>query len=293
MIPVLDLQGTPAKEARTIINYAFTQYGFLTVTNHGVEKALLDTAYEESKEFFALSRNEKMTYVGPGDNNIGYTPFGEEHAKDNQTSDLKEFFHLKNAYASSKFGTCYQLMMALKLKVSNHILYHCSNILGAPSIGELVQSTYDEPSNTVLRLLHYPPLQEGVLPSAVRASAHEDINLISLLVGATEPGLEVKSLDGQWVSIQAMGNDIIINVGDMLQNYSNGYFRSATHRVVNPSTSNNVSRYSMPLFVHPTPSFSLKPRPFAVQKTGGIIKYKDVTAGEYLNERLKEIGLIK
>ena len=147
--------------------------------------------------------------------------------------------------------------------------------------------------NTILRVLHYPPCADAPA-GAVRAAAHEDINLITLLVSGTADGLQVKDRNGEWFSVKGNKKQIIVDSGDMLQNITNGIFRSTTHRVINPAEGDaDVSRYSMPLFAHPRPEVDLTPLPALVERSGGVVRYPSITSHEYLHQRLVEIGLIK
>lgn len=144
--------------------------------------------------------------------------------------------------------------------------------------------------DTIIRVLYYPPLPDNAPDGAIRAGAHEDINLITLLVGSTASGLEVQSRDGQWHAIEAGHDHIIVDSGDMIQNLTNGLFRSTTHRVVNPEDSRS-KRYSIPCFIHPEREIDLSPLPSCIEKTGGKALYPSLSAGEYLRKRLAEIGL--
>jgi isopenicillin N synthase-like dioxygenase len=146
--------------------------------------------------------------------------------------------------------------------------------------------------NTILRVIHYPPISKDADPQSVRSAAHEDINLITLLVGATADGLEVQDHDGSWIAIEGSHDHIIVDTGDMIQNITNGLFKATTHRVVNPKDATG-DRYSMPLFVHPRNEIDLSPRTEFISQTGGVSKYPSITAGEYLQQRLSEIGLKK
>jgi isopenicillin N synthase-like dioxygenase len=143
---------------------------------------------------------------------------------------------------------------------------------------------------TIMRAIHYPPLSDDRDPASIRSAPHEDINFITLLCESTASGLELLQRDGTWLAIPALPNQIIVDSGDMIQNLTNGYYKSTTHRVVNPD-SNRERRFSLPFFVHPRPECDLTPLPACVKRTGGTIRYRSISAGEYLIERLKEIGL--
>ena len=172
--------------------------------------------------------------------------------------------------------------------LAQHLLSACSRYLGKP---EDWLPNMSHEGNTIMRMIHYPPLDENTPEGAVRSAAHEDINFITLLVTATADGLEVMDHDGSWIQVQGDQDAIIVDSGDMLQNLTNGLFKSTTHRVVNPKESNS-RRYSMPMFVHPRNEIDLTPHPDFVELTGGQAKYASISAGDYLHQRLKEIGLI-
>ena len=172
--------------------------------------------------------------------------------------------------------------------LAQHLLSACSTYLGMP---EDWLPNMSHHGNTIMRMIHYPPLDESMPEGAVRSAAHEDINFITLLVTATADGLEVMDHDGSWIQVQGDQDAIIVDSGDMLQNLTNGLFKSTTHRVVNPKDS-NTRRYSMPMFVHPRNEIDLTPHPDFVAMTGGQANYASITAGDYLHQRLKEIGLI-
>jgi isopenicillin N synthase-like dioxygenase len=171
--------------------------------------------------------------------------------------------------------------------LSQDLLSACSVYLGKDSqwLGEMTTD-----GNTIMRIIHYPPLGDDVAPGAVRSAEHEDINFITLLVTATADGLEVMDHDGSWIKVEGDARHIIVDSGDMIQNLTNGLFKSTTHRVVNPS-SKSERRFSMPMFVHPRNQIDLTPRPEFIEMTGGKSNYDAITAGDYLHQRLVEIGL--
>jgi isopenicillin N synthase-like dioxygenase len=174
-------------------------------------------------------------------------------------------------------------------QLSQNLLQSCSLYLDKPMdwLGSMA-----EDGNTIMRIIHYPPLGNDVPKGAVRSAAHEDINFITLLVTATADGLEVMDHDGSWIQVEGDASHIIVDSGDMLQNLTNGLFKSTTHRVVNPENSNE-RRFSMPMFVHPRNETDLTPRQEFVEMTGGKVNYQSITAGDYLHQRLVEIGLAK
>jgi isopenicillin N synthase-like dioxygenase len=253
--------------------------GFAVLTDHPVPHDLIFETYEEWKRFFASE--QKARYAYDRESYWGYYPYLSENAKDQDVKDLKEFFHVF-AWSPTPEG----------MSDRTRRLFETLNGLAETLLGWVDDSTPPEVSarfsmplrdmiegsqRTVFRILHYPPLAGDLHPSAVRSSAHEDINLLTLLPAGTAPGLEVKDASGAWVAVACDPSSIIVNSGDMLQEASGGYFGSTTHRVVNPEGERRAtSRYSMPLFLHPRPEVRLSER---------------YTAGEYLDERLAEIGL--
>jgi isopenicillin N synthase-like dioxygenase len=261
-----------------MLAYSFRNTGFAILKNHGVDFRNIEVLYAQWAEFFAS--NQKYTYKSEDGNN-GYIPFRSENAKGNPVKDLKEFFHVFAPFENVPNGVSRMITKRVAedmLKIARHLLFvlqpNISNELYRLQ-GETIQNMVKDSKNNLLRVLHYPAIEGEVEPGAVRAAAHEDINLITLLPAATQPGLEVQDLKGNWHKIECDPGTIVVNVGDMLQEASGGVFKSTTHRVVNPE-GENVARYSMPLFVHPRPECILS---------------KKYTAGQYLDERLKEIGL--
>lgn len=251
--------------------------GFAVITGHGIPKELFTQAYEVWASYF--KSEEKFRDLFSKDKQKGYYPMKSENAKGFDKKDLKEFFHLyPDMHLGKEHGG--QLMWAL---------YDSMETLGQELLGMINDNSEvkfsvpltemaDQSPQTLLRILHYPPIGEDA-DGAVRAAAHEDINLITLLPAATYPGLQVKTKDGEWVfaDMHVPEDAIIVNAGDMLQEASGGYFKSTTHRVVNPTGHGaTISRYSMPMFIHPHSTVRLSD------------KY---TAGEYLDERLRELGL--
>ena len=229
----------------------------------------------------------------------GYTPYGVEHAKDNPAPDLKEFwqtgrtiddpdFH-KNIWPDEpkEFENSIDGLYIAMESMSSELLAAASLYLNKPE-SWLPDMAHN--GNTILRVIHYPALGEDTPEGAVRSAQHEDINLITLLVGATADGLQVMDHDGSWIEVEGNHDHIIIDSGDMLQNITNGLFKSTTHRVVNPPDA-RTDRYSMPMFVHPRNDVDLTPLPEFVALTGGEALYDSINAGDYLHQRLVEIGL--
>ena len=285
---------------------ALKDIGFFALTHHGIPRELIDNTYEQCDAFFDMDEETKRTYLRPEiAHQRGYTAFGVEHAKDNPAPDLKEFWqsgrpypldgtvptYPQNIWPSahvSGFQDVTETLFSGMERLAHHLLSACSLYLGKP---EDWLSNMSTEGNTIMRMIHYPPLSENTPEGAVRSAAHEDINFITLLVTATADGLEVMDHDGTWIQVKGDQDAIIVDSGDMLQNLTNGLFKSTTHRVVNPKDA-NTRRYSMPMFVHPRNEVDLTPHPDFVAMTGGEVNYASINAGDYLHQRLKEIGLI-
>ena len=281
--------------------------GFFALKNHGIPLEAVEESYRLGDEFFALSDEVKHSYLQPQiAHQRGYTAFGVEHAKNNPAPDLKEFWQTGRSHPTSGktptyvpnvwpdrhvsgFKPVIDGLYGQMEQLSQNLLQSCSLYLDKPMdwLGSMA-----EDGNTIMRIIHYPPLGNDVLKGAVRSAAHEDINFITLLVTATADGLEVMDHDGSWIQVEGDASHIIVDSGDMLQNLTNGLFKSTTHRVVNPENSNE-RRFSMPMFVHPRNEIDLTPRQEFVEMTGGKVNYQSITAGDYLHQRLVEIGLAK
>jgi isopenicillin N synthase-like dioxygenase len=290
------------------IGEAFNQTGFVTITNHGLSKQLIDELYNQVKTLFALPDDVKQKYEIPGlAGQRGYTGKGKETAKGFKTPDLKEFWQIgqtvtdgsaiKELYPDNvvvdklpSFNTT-TLEVYKKLEdAGKHLLQAISVYLNLP------QNYFDDKvhnGNSILRTLHYFPITDpdSVPDDAVRAGAHEDINLITLLIGASADGLELLTREGTWFPVKAHGEDLVVNVGDMLQRLTNNKLKSTTHRVVNPPRElMKYSRFSVPFFLHPKSGMDLTSLPSCIDEEHPKL-YTDITAGEYLDERLREIGL--
>lgn len=310
-IPVVDLRdwtsGTPAQRAAAAktIGDALNDVGFFSVVSHGVEPKLITQAYDEVAKLFELPTQNKLRYeVAELKGQRGYTSFGREHAKDHKAPDLKEFWHVgqelpgghrfQSIYGRNiwpeELATFRPVMLELfkQLELCSHsLLEACAVYLDEPE-GLFRDMTKD--GDTILRLIHYPPVPPDAHPASIRAAPHEDINFITLLCEATASGLELLQRDGQWRSIHSLQGQIIVDAGDMLQHLTNSFFKSTTHRVVNPGNSRE-RRFSMPFFVHPRGEVDLTPMPACVQKSGGKALYPERTARQFLDQRLREIGL--
>lgn len=290
----------------TTMGDALKDIGFFALTGHGISADAIDQAYATIGRFFHLDDATKRTYERADMfRQRGYTPYGVEHAKDNPEPDLKEFWQsgrtLPAGHPSEDTFPRNFWPTADVPEFEHHIdgLYHAMermsvDLLSAASLylGEaatwLPEMAND--GNTILRVIHYPELAPDTPPGAVRSAQHEDINLLTLLVGATADGLQVMDHDGSWIEVEGNHDHIIVDSGDMLQNLTNGLFKSTTHRVVNPPDA-ATERYSMPMFVHPRGDVDLTPRQKFVEMTGGEAQYPSILADAYLHQRLVEIGL--
>ncbi len=285
---------------------AFHEVGFVAVRNHGVPKSLVDGFYAASKAFFALPVDTKKKYeiVGMAGQR-GYTSFGKEHAKQSKVADLKEFYQLgqevsdlalKGTYPNnvdvdevSEFVQLGRDLYRAFEQAGNHLLEAIATHL---DLGKDYFRDQIKDGNSILRSIHYPPITQEPA-SAIRAEQHEDINLITLLVGASAGGLELLNSEDKWVAVQPEADEFVINVGDMLQRLTNNYLKSTTHRVVNPPREDwHLPRLSIPFFLHPKGGMDLTCLPSCVTADNPL-HYTPITAGDYLDERLREIGLKK
>jgi len=286
---------------------SFRRFGFAMVADHGVPQELIDRAWAKTKEFFALSEEEKRQYHIPGGGGArGLTPFKTEIAKGATHVDLKEFWHIGRELAK---GHRFEAQMAPNIwphapegfKETFLELFQALDDAGDRLLSAIAVYLGLEPNwfdravkdgNSVLRLLHYPPVPADA--PEVRAGAHEDINLITLLLGAEEAGLELLDKDGSWLPVKPPEGAMVVNVGDMLQRLTNHYLPSTTHRVVNPPVERRgTPRYSMPFFLHPAPDFLIETLPSTITAESPNRYPTPITAHDYLFERLVEIGLIK
>lgn len=312
-IPVVDLSkfvnGTAEDRAAFVqaLGKAFHEIGFVGVINHGIPKSLIDGFYSHSKGFFALPVDTKRKYEVPGlAGQRGYTSFGKEHAKQSKVADLKEFFQIGQEVKDgdpikAEYPDNVNVSEAQEFTQLGKNLYKAFEGAGAQllkaiaiylDLGEAYFDTKIHNGNSILRAIHYPPIREEP-KSAIRAEQHEDINLITLLVGASAGGLQLLTMDEEWVNIMPEENEIVINVGDMLQRLTNNYLKSTTHRVVNPPREQwHLPRLSIPFFLHPRSTMDLTCLDKCVNKDRPLA-YDPISAGGYLDERLREIGLKK
>lgn len=297
-----------AKQKAAFVEHLFSglkEYGFIILKDHPIDTSLLHKAYRLSEELFSLDDATKRSLISQdGGNQRGYTPFGKEHAKNSKIGDLKEFWHVgrdlppthrlkkyfpDNIWPSQlpEFEPAFRAMFEA-LDDTGRIMLQA--LTGPLEVDKDYFTRMTDTGSSILRLLHYPPIPDGVEPGAVRAAAHEDINLITLLVSASSSGLELLTRDGEWLAVDAAPDTIIVDSGDMLARITNEVIPSTTHRVVNPKGP-NTSRYSMPFFMHPNPDALLTCIPSCLEQ--GAAKFPDILANEFLFERLREIGLTK
>jgi len=284
---------------------SFARYGFAVVADHDLPKALVEGAIDDAKAFFALPDEVKRSYhIAGGAGQRGYTPFGVETAKGAQHRDLKEFWHVGRTLPPGHPLARYMPDNIWPAEIEGfqaHVggLYDGLDELGVRILRAIARYLnigdrfFDEPvrlGNSILRLLHYPPVAADA--PGVRAGAHEDINVITLLLGAEEAGLEVLDRDGRWLPINAPQGAVVCNIGDMLQRLTNHVLPSTTHRVVNPPPQRRgVSRYSTPFFLHFEPEYLIQTLPGCVAP-GRPDRYPEpITAHDFLLERLRDIKL--
>jgi isopenicillin N synthase-like dioxygenase len=315
-IPLLDLNeyvngsAEQRKKFSDAIGKAFNETGFITVKNHGLSQQLMDELYVEVKKLFAMPESTKLKYEKVElAGQRGYTSKGREKAKDSKTPDLKEFWQvgqfvedndpIKKEYPENVLVDELPRFNIITKEVYKKLEAAGSHLLKAIAVYlNLPENYFDNKihnGNSILRGIHYFPIENiDALPAdAVRAGAHEDINLITLLIGASADGLELLTRDGKWFPVTAMEDHIVVNVGDMLQRLTNNKLKSTTHRVVNPPRELlGTSRFSVPFFLHPRSEMDLTCLESCIDAQHPKA-YENMTAGEYLDERLREIGLKK
>lgn len=312
-IPVVDLSdflsGDEARKQKFVqeLGKAYEEVGFVAVKNHGIPDELIADLYNYVQQFFSLPPDVKRRYEKPElAGQRGYTSFGREHAKGFDAPDLKEFFQFGQTIEDSEevsedypnnitveevpefAPTLYNAYRNFE-RSGKALLQAIALYLG---LDENYFDQWVHNGNSILRAIHYPPIKSEP-KSAIRAEQHEDINLITLLVGASADGLQILTKQGDWVGVTSLPEQIVVNVGDMLQRLTNNKLRSTTHRVVNPPRELwNTSRYSIPFFLHPKSAMNLACLEGCISDESPKA-YEDATAGEYLDERLAEIGLKK
>jgi isopenicillin N synthase-like dioxygenase len=312
-IPVVDLadfeNGNPEQKSAFVqkLGQAYEDVGFVAVKNHGIPAELIADLYKYVQQFFSLPSDMKKKFEIPElAGQRGYTSFGKEHAKGSEAPDLKEFFQygqvvppnhaLKSEYPDNVKVDDIPGFNETFFKAYRAFEKSGKSLLQAIALYlDLEENYFDgfvEEGNSIVRSIHYPPITSEP-KSAIRAEQHEDINLITLLVGASADGLQILTKKNEWIGVTSLPDQIVVNVGDMLQRLTNNKLKSTTHRVVNPPRELwHTSRFSIPFFLHPKSSMSLAALESCIDEKHTKV-YEDITAGEYLDERLKEIGLKK
>jgi isopenicillin N synthase-like dioxygenase len=310
-IPQLDLSdftvGDAARKGEFIraLGKAYEEIGFVAVKNHGLDESIQADLYDQVQTFFKLPDEIKKQYEIPGlAGQRGYTSFGKEHARDHNAGDLKEFWQFGQSVADNtllleKYPKNVSVKELPTFNPTAMMVYKKLEDAGRAmlqAIASYLNLDHDyfdkkiENGNSILRAIHYPPITHDP-GNAVRSAEHEDINLITLLMGASADGLQIKNKKGQWVPVTALPEHIVVNVGDMLQRLTNGKLRSTSHRVVNPPKKKwGESRFSIPFFLHPISEMDLSCLENCVDEDNPK-KFADISAGAYLDERLAEIGL--
>ena len=286
---------------------SFERYGFAIIADHGIDAGLIQRSWDLTADFFALPTATKLAYDAKGNGGQrGYTAFGTEIAKDADKHDLKEFWHVGRDLPS---GHRFRGHMpdnvwpaeVPEFRQSLSALYAAFDVVGGQILSAIARHLGLAPDwfaptvdngNSILRLLHYPPIPANA--DGIRAGAHEDINTITLLLGAEEAGLQLLGKDGQWLAIDPPKGAMVVNIGDMLQRLTNNRLPSTTHRVINPPPERrHLPRYSMPFFLHFASDFVIETLPSCVDVAHPDLYPEPITADAYLKQRLVEIGLLK
>jgi isopenicillin N synthase-like dioxygenase len=313
-IPSVDLRDflsdDPARKQHFVneIGKAYEAIGFVALKGHFLDDQLVEDLYQEVRHFFNLPLETKAKYEIPGiGGQRGYVSFGKEHAKGRSAGDLKEFWHFgQYVEADSKYAheypdnavvselphfnatgrKAYEMLEKTGIYVLRALALHIG-------LDEFYFDNYIQQGNSILRPIHYPPITDEPKDGAVRAAAHGDINLITLLMGAQGKGLQVQNHHGEWIDAMAQPDELMINVGDMLSRHTNNKLKSTIHQVINPPRELwGTSRYSIPFFMHPVSDMPLNCLPECIDASHPKA-FEDITAGEYLEERLVELGLKK
>jgi isopenicillin N synthase-like dioxygenase len=309
-VNLLDFLSENPQDKQKFVNQlgqAYETIGFVALKGHFLDDSLMDSLYSEVKKFFDLTIEQKQKYEVPGiGGQRGYVSFGKESAKGKKEGDLKEYWHfgqyvhnnpeLEKEYHKNievqelpKFNKVGKQTYQMLEKTAKYVLRALALYL---SLDEYYFDNYIFNGNSILRPIHYPPIKEAP-KNAERAAAHGDINLITLLMGAQGKGLQVQNREGEWIDAIAQPDELMINVGDMLSRHTNNKLKSTIHRVVNPPPEKwGTSRYSIPFFMHPISSMNLNVLNNCINAKNPK-KFEDITAGDYLNQRIKELGLSK
>ncbi|NOK39170.1 isopenicillin N synthase family oxygenase [Corallococcus exercitus] len=313
-IPTVNLShyrsGTPEERARfvQVFGDALKEFGFVTVEGHGVDDALIRRTYTDVERFFQLPESTKTRYAVPErPGQRGFMAFGQEHAKNRKVGDMKEFWHVgrelpvghpyRDDYGPNvwpeEVPTFRTNTLTLYRELDDAATVMLQALADYLGIARNTFSDMTVDGNSVLRLIHYPPLKDRFIPGGVRAAEHEDINFITLLCEGTSGGLELLTRDGEWIPVDTLRGQIVVDSGDMLSRVMNGVIPSTTHRVVNPpSTEQDTVRYSMPFFVHPYSDCVLKPLP-QTETPDNPARHPPITADAFLKQRLRELGFLK
>ncbi len=308
-VPTLDIRRYESDRDAFVaeLGAAYREFGFCCISNHGIPKEFIDQSYQTFEKFFDLPDEVKRKYHIKGAGGArGYTPFKVETAKDSQFPDLKEFWHFGREIArDSKYAEVMPENIwpeeVPEFHQFGYGLFEALDALGSRVLRALAlhinqpENYFDDKinfGNSILRPIHYPPIMQDDVPN-VRAGAHEDINFITLLVGASAEGLELLMKDGTWLPITTQGDAIVVNIGDMLQRLTNHVYPSTTHRVVNPKNENaRKPRYSVPFFLHPNPDFLIDVLPQCITPDNPNRYPEPISSHDYLMQRLREIKLI-
>ena len=313
-IPSVDLRDflsdDPKRKQKFVneIGKAYEDIGFVALKGHFLDDKLVDELYEEVRNFFNLPLEVKGKYEIPGiGGQRGYISFGKEHAKGRSAGDLKEFWHFgqyvsenskyKDVYPDNvqveelpRFNVVGKDAYQMLEKTGVYVLRALAIYLG---LDEFYFDNFINDGNSILRPIHYPPITDEPKDGAVRAAAHGDINLITLLMGSQGKGLQVQNHNGDWIDAIAAPDEVVINVGDMLSRHTNNKLKSTIHRVVNPPRELwGTSRFSIPFFMHPVSDMPLNCLENCIDEKNPKL-YEDITSGEFLHERLVDLGLIK
>jgi isopenicillin N synthase-like dioxygenase len=309
VINITDYRSGSAAERNAFINTfgkSLEGFGFVSVEGHGIDRQLIKDSYRLLQELFGLPTDVKRQYITGKGGERGYTAFGTEHAKDSKLPDLKEFWHIgqqppEGHRLAGRYTPNVWPGELPEFQPKTTQLYRSLEDVAGTMLNALAEyfalpldtfSSMMDCGNSILRLIHYPPLGPDAPEGAVRAAAHEDINLITILCEATDSGLEILTHEGDWLSIEAMPGQLVVDSGDMLSRITNLKIPSTTHRVVNPPNGNMKERYSMPFFVHPYPDCNLQVLDVCTSAENPA-KFPPILADDFLTERLIEIGLLK
>jgi isopenicillin N synthase-like dioxygenase len=307
-VPVLDLRRLDSAPDQLVAQAgaAYREYGFCGFNGHGLDDRIIEEAYDVFRWFFALPEQVKLRYRAAPGGQRGYTPFGVEQAKGHAVPDLKEFWHVgremgpDNPWPDVLEPNTWPAEIP-DFRDRSLALYTALDALGGRILGIIARSLgldsewfapHVESGNSILRAIHYPPVGPQSTP-AVRAAQHEDINLITLLIGSSEAGLEILARDGTWVPVTSIEGTIVVNIGDMMKRLTNHVLPSTPHRVVNPPEARfDEPRFSIPFFLHPNPDFLIRTLPGCVSEENPDHYPEPITANEFLEQRLREIKLM-